>query len=153
MKDTTLSQHRMTAVERAIALRGVEAFQGVPMNQLAYVAAAATEEWFEDGECLFRQGEPPGSLFVILDGRVRLERDGETFGDAGPGEALGTWSLFDDHPRRATATSEGNTRALALDRDDFYDVLSEHVEIARSLVQDLVRKLMKLTGLDVEDTQ
>ena len=107
----------MTAVRRAIALRDVEAFRSVPMDQLAQIAAAAREEWMPAGGVLFREGEPPGALYVILQGRVRLERQGEVFGQAKGGEPLGTWSLFDDHPRRATATCDGDTRVLALDRD------------------------------------
>ena len=34
---------------------------------------------------------------------------------------------------------------LVLDRDDFYEVLAEHVEITRSLVQDLVKRLLDIT--------
>lgn len=141
----------MTAVERAIALRNVDAFRGVPMEQLAHLAAVAREATYPRGDVLFRQGEPPGSLIVILEGRVLLEKDGQTFAEAGAGEPLGTWSLFDDRPRRAGATVAQDARVLLLDRDDFYDVLSEHVEIAKCLVQDLVRKLVELTGLEQED--
>jgi CRP-like cAMP-binding protein len=142
----------MTAVERAIALRNVEAFRRVPMEQLAYLAAAAREEWYPAGSYIFREGEPPGGLVVILEGKIHLERKSLIFGEAGAGEPLGTWSLFDDRPRRAGAKVAGDARVLILDRDDFYEVLSEHVEIARSLVTDLVRKLLDLTGLGDEET-
>jgi len=142
----------MTAVERAIALRHVEAFRAVPIEQLARVAAVAREETRVEGDVLFREGEPPGALFVILEGRVGLERGGERFGHAGAGEALGTWSLFEDEPRRATARIEQDARVLVLEREDFYEVLADHVELTRSLVQHLVRRLMELTGLAGEET-
>jgi CRP/FNR family transcriptional regulator len=135
----------MTVVERAIALRKVEAFSGVPIDQLAYIAAAAREVGFPAGDLLFMEGEPPLSLFVMLEGRVRLEKDGKTFGEAVAGEPLGTWSIFDDHPRRATAQVVEDARVLVLDREDFYEVIAEHVDITRSLVQDLVRRLIALT--------
>lgn len=138
----------MTTVERAIALRGVEAFRGVPLDELARVAAVAREERREGGAYLFREGESPGSLFVILDGEVCLERGGVSFARAGAGEPLGTWSLFDDHPRRASARVERETRLLVLDREDFYEALADNVEITRSLVQDLVRRLIEMSGLD-----
>lgn len=151
MSPTDDGTRSMTAVERAIALRNVDAFRGVPMEQLAHLAGVAREATYPKGDYLFREGEPPGSLIVILEGKVALEKNGQTFGEAGAGEPLGTWSLFDDRPRRAGARVEEDARVLLLDRDDFYDVLSEHVEIAKCLVQDLVRKLVELTGLDQED--
>jgi len=140
----------MTAVRRAIALRDVEAFRSVPMDQLAQIAAAAREEWMPAGGVLFREGEPPGALYVILQGRVRLERQGEVFGQAKGGEPLGTWSLFDDHPRKATATVEEDAQLLVLGRDEFYEVLTDNVQITKSLVQDLVARLLELTGLNIE---
>lgn len=150
---TTPSENscQLTPVERAIALRKIEAFRRVPMEQLAHLAAATVEHTYPEGYTLFREGEPPGSLYVILEGRITLVRQQKVFGVAEAGEALGTWSLFDEHPRKAEARVECETRVLVLDRDDFYTVLSEHVEITRSLVQDLVRRLLELTGLDREE--
>ena len=134
---------RMTGVERAIALRGVEAFRSVPMNELAHVAAVAREEGRSVGQVLFREGEAPGGLLVVLSGTVRLERGGATDGEAKAGETLGTWSLFDDRPRRATAVAATDVRLLVLDRDEFFDVLSERIEIVRSLFRNLVRRLVE----------
>jgi CRP-like cAMP-binding protein len=146
MKPDLPPSRPMTTVERAISLRGVDAFRGVPMEQLAHVAAVSREERFTEGCLLFEEGNPPGGLYVILDGRVRLDRGGVPFGEAVAGEALGTWSLFDDHPRRATAVVVDEARVLVLERHDFYEVLAEHAEITRSLVQDLVARLLELSG-------
>jgi CRP-like cAMP-binding protein len=35
---------------------------------------------------------------------------------------------------------------LAIDREDFFDVLAEHSEISRSLMRDLVGRLRTLAG-------
>jgi len=143
----------MTVVERAVALRNVEAFRAVPMDQLAHVAAVAREEHHAAGAVLFSEGDPPESLFVVLSGKIRLLRRGKGFGEAQPGEPLGTWSLFIDHPRRATAEVLEDSRLLVLDREEFYEVLAEQVEVTRSMVQDLVGRLLELTGLSGEKTE
>jgi len=148
MRDQDESGPLMTAVERAIALRSVKAFRGVPMEQLAHVAAVAREQSYPEGSMLFDEGELPRSLIVILDGKVQLERNGSVFAEAVAGEPLGTWSLFDDRPLKAGARVAEPTRALVLDREDFYDVLAEHVEITKGLVQDLVRTVVALAGPD-----
>jgi CRP/FNR family transcriptional regulator len=141
----------LTAVERAITLRRVEAFRRVPMAQLAQVAAVAVERRVAAGEPLFREGDPAGSLYVILSGKVGLERKGRRLGEALPGDALGAWSLFEDHPRRATATALAEVRLLVIERDDFYEMLADHIEVTRSLIQHLVGRLMELTGLEDGD--
>ena len=143
----------LTTVERAIALREVDAFRGVPMEQLTHIASVARDEWYPADTLLFKEGDPPGSLYVILEGRIQLRRGGEVAAEAVPHEPLGVWSLFDEHPRRATAAVVEDTRLIVLERDDFYDVLSEHVELTRSLVQDLVQRLIELTGLATKETQ
>jgi CRP-like cAMP-binding protein len=143
----------MTAVERAIALREVEAFRSVPMEQLAHVAAASREERFAEGSVFFREGDPPGGLLVVLEGAVRLERGGKVLGEAVAGETLGAWSLFDEHRRRATAMAARDTRVLILEREAFYEVLSEHVEIVKSMFRDLVHRLLALAGPADEETR
>ncbi|UCF66916.1 MAG: cyclic nucleotide-binding domain-containing protein [Acidobacteriota bacterium] len=137
----------MTLVERALALRSVDAFRAVTVDQLSHVATVSREQQLAAGSVLFREGDPPGDLFVILDGRVRLEQNGAVVAVAHAGEALGTWSLFDEHRRRATAVADEDAHLLVLDRQEFYDVLSEHIDIVKSLVQDLVERLLSVAGV------
>jgi CRP-like cAMP-binding protein len=152
MSASEAPRQRMTVVERAVALRNVEAFRSVPIDQLAHVAEVAEEKFFPLGSVLFREGDPPLSLFVLLDGRIRLERRGKVFGEAVAGEPLGTWSMFIDNPRRATAEVVEQARMLVLDRDEFFEVLAEQVEVTRSLVKDLVSRLIELAGLSEEES-
>ena len=142
--------NEMTVLEKAIALRELDLFEAVSAEQLAHVAAVSREARIEAGETLFAEGEPPGSLYIILDGTIELERQGRSLGAAGEGEPLGTWSLFDDRPRQATARAGQTARLLIVDREEFYDVLAQHVEITRSLVQHLVRRLLSLTEIREE---
>jgi AAA family ATP:ADP antiporter len=136
----------MTLLDRAVALRGVDAFRGVTTDQLALIAAIAHERVLPEGSLLFDEGAPPDSLFVVLDGSVALTRQGAPMGTVGGGEALGTWSLLDDEPRSARAIAAAPVRVLAIDREDFFDVLAEHSEISRSLMRDLVGRLRTLAG-------
>lgn len=143
--DRLTSSRPLTPVEKTMALHRLDAFRAVPLEHLSHLGIACREEWYGEGATLFRQGDPPGALYAVLLGRVRLVRDGATFAEAGEGEALGTWSLFDDHPRRASAEVAAGVRALVLERDDFWQIMADRPEIARSLVADLVRRLTVLT--------
>lgn len=137
----------MTVVEKVVALQGVEVFRETPPEQLAQVASVAREVTFPVDSVLCKQDEPPGDLFVLLDGKVALERDGGSVGELGRGDALGTWGLFEDEPWTFTARTLEETRTLRIDRWGFEEVLDEHPEIARSLIQQLIRRLRKLAGV------
>jgi CRP-like cAMP-binding protein len=85
-------------------------------------------------------------MYLVLEGRVRLHRDSLEVTVAGPGDAFGTWALFDDEPRVVTATALEETRLLRIDKEDFIDLLAENVQITQGVLKALARRLHSLIG-------
>lgn len=54
---------------------------------------------------LIRQGEPGGSLFVLLDGVVAITVDGELLAELGPGAVLGERAVLESGVRTSTVTA------------------------------------------------
>jgi CRP-like cAMP-binding protein len=78
----------------------------------------------DDGEVLFRRGDPGDALYLIDAGRVRIftldEQNNEiTLNTLGPGETFGELALLDERPRSAGAAAIGSTRLRRLRREDF----------------------------------
>jgi len=71
--------------------------------QLMRGAAKPRIRRFKPGSVLVRQGEPGTEIYLILDGVVRVERDGERLAEYGPGAMLGE-----------RAPLEGGTRTSSL---------------------------------------
>jgi HEAT repeat protein len=136
----------MTVVEKVVALQGVEVFKETPPEQLALIGSIAEEVQLPTGTELALQDDPPGDLYVVLEGKLSIFRDGKQLGTLGPGEALGTWALFEDEPQQVSATVAEETRALKIDRWGFDEAIDEHPEIARSLIRQLIRRLRTLAG-------
>jgi CRP-like cAMP-binding protein len=63
---------------------------------------------------------------------------------AGNMDAFGTWALFDDEPRVATAMASETSQILRLDKEEFIDLLADHVAITQSIMKTLAKKLRKL---------
>ncbi len=142
----------LSVLEKVIFLQNVDAFDAIPTEQLSYLAAIAEEVSFSPGEDIYKAEEPSDALYVVLDGKVRLHRDGEEITVAGSSEPFGTWALFDDTPRVATATAVEETRTLCVHRDDFLDLLSDHVRITEGVLKNLVARLRGLldrVGVDL----
>ncbi len=63
-----------------------------------------------------RKGDLAQEFFLIIDGRVRIERDGSTLATLGRGDFLGEIALLAEDRRTATAVSEGPSKLLVLTR-------------------------------------
>ncbi|MEE8577528.1 MAG: cyclic nucleotide-binding domain-containing protein, partial [candidate division Zixibacteria bacterium] len=62
----------LTVIEKVIFLQNVDVFDHVPTEQLAYLAAVAEEVTYEAGTDVFKEDDPSDSLYLILEGQVRL---------------------------------------------------------------------------------
>ena len=89
-------------------------------------------------------GKPLDALYVIVDGAVELSRNGEVLHTARQNDVLGAWALFDEDPMPVGARTVEDTRLLRIGRDDFYDLLSDNVEITAAVFSTLVKRFRKL---------
>jgi CRP-like cAMP-binding protein len=131
-------------VEKVIALEAVELLSSLTPDQLSRIALIAKEVKYPPGHLIFRPDQPIEALYVILEGAVEIGRNGETLHTARQNEVLGSWALFDDSPLPFTAKTSEDTVLLRISRDDFYDLLSDNIELATSIFSTLVRRFRKL---------
>ena len=139
IKDAVLS-----VIEKVIALQNVDIFGDVPSEQLSYLAAIAEEITAMEGDVLYREQDPADGLYLLLEGKVRLDRAGNEISLAGSGDAFGTWSLFDEEPRVVTATATEESSLLRIDREDFIDLLADHLQITQGVLKSMVKRLRGL---------
>src|SRR5258708_6341852 len=70
--------------------------------QLMHGAAKPTIERLPAGSTLVRQGDPGTDVYLILDGVIRVERDGESLAEYGPGALLGERAHLEGGTRTST---------------------------------------------------
>lgn len=138
--------HVLTVIEKVILLQDVDVFAEVPGEQLAVLASIALEERHLAGDVLYREGEAADALYLVLDGRVVLTQQGREITVAGAGEAFGTWALFDESPRLATAAAASDVTVLRIDREDFADILADHLPVAQGVLRTVARRLRGLAA-------
>ena len=135
----------LTVIEKVIALQNVDVFSEVSTEQLSHLAVIAEEITCEAEETLYQESDPPDAMYLVLEGRVRMHRNGIDVTIAELGDVFGTWSLFDDEPMVASATPMEFTRLLRIDKDNFIDLLGElgHSEYEAELTQQELRDLQR----------
>ncbi|MDH3215030.1 MAG: cyclic nucleotide-binding domain-containing protein [Candidatus Krumholzibacteria bacterium] len=134
----------LSIIEKVIFLQNVDVFAEIPSEQLSHLAAIAEELSFAKDEDIYKIDEPSDALYVVLEGKVRLHREGDEITTASASDPFGTWALFDDTARVATATAVEDARLLCIDREDFLDLLSDHVQITEGVLKTLVSRLRGL---------
>lgn len=112
-------------------------------------ALAGELEWIQlpSGEMLFNQGDPGNSLFILVQGRLRvfLEQDGKRIplGDVHRGETVGEMAIITGEPRSAAVYAIRHSTLALLRREAFERFIRTRpatmLAISRVLVQRLRR--------------
>jgi CRP-like cAMP-binding protein len=135
----------LTIIEKVIFLQDIEAFAEIPTEPLSHIASITEEIELEPGTTLIRQDEPAEAFYFVVEGKVRLDRDGREFMEAGEKQVIGTWSLFDNElPNIATAVILEPTRLLKIDREDFLGIVADYVEITQGIFKSLARRVRRV---------
>ena len=134
----------LTTVEKVIFLQDIDIFEFTTTENLAHIAAITDEIEFKKNKIIFTEGEFPDAMYMVIEGEVILTREKQEVMVAKHKEVFGAWALFDDEPRVATATTLEDTRLLKIDKEDFFDLLADHVEITQSILKVMVKRLRKL---------
>jgi CRP-like cAMP-binding protein len=67
------------------------------------------------GDVLVRQGQPGADIYLVLDGVIRVERDGEQLAEYGPGAMLGERAHLEGGLRTSTLAAVTPCRVAAVD--------------------------------------
>jgi CRP-like cAMP-binding protein len=137
----------MTIIERVLLLQGVDLFSNVTTQQLSFIAAIAEEIAVETGTVLYRENDAPDGLYVVISGAVVVSRNGDAIDRIGPNASFGVWALFDDQPRLTSAEVPETSRLLFVPREEFYEVLADHVDIVQSIFKQLVQRVRSLAAV------
>jgi CRP/FNR family transcriptional regulator, cyclic AMP receptor protein len=132
-------------MDKETALSKVGLFEGVAPKNLRGIAAIATERDFPAGGTIVTQGDSGVGLFMIISGKVRVEkRDGsgkvvET-AENGAGDVIGEMAVLDGAPRTATVYALEDTKCLALASWEFNAFMKTHPEVALDILPVIVKR-------------
>lgn len=122
-------------------LRRVPLFARCSGGSMDLISRLADEVDVPDGYVLMRQGDRGREFFMIVDGRVRIERDGVTLNTLGPGDYLGEIALLDEGPRTATAVAEGPARLFVITHQGFNSLLDSSADIRTAILESVAARL------------
>lgn len=104
---------------------------------------------------IFHEGDPGGSLLIILSGQIKISTIAPNGKECvlaflGPGDVVGELTLLDGGARTATAQTIEASRILELSRNAFVSVLEQNPPAALKVIEILCKRL-RATSQMVED--
>lgn len=130
----------------AICLHDLPIFEGLDSEDFASVCLTAAKQKLEKGECLFHQGDPSETLYLIKEGTVKLvqytEEGREIILDVvGRGEVLGETALFQQQKHFASAIALEMVKVCSISLNQFEQLIMAKPAIAMKIIANLGQKL------------
>lgn len=136
----------LTSVERLLFVRAVPIFQELRDDFLVRLASVMEELSFPANHTIFTQGEEGRSLYIIVEGSVRVHIGDRDLAKQAKGGFFGEMSLFDAEPRSASVTTLENCECLVLTQLQLYDAIDETPGIAINIIRLLSRRIRELNS-------
>lgn len=130
----------MAHIEMMVFLQGVDLFAHCNADQVLRLAAIASENTFAKSDEVFRKGDAPDALYCVVEGRVRLGGDGDGGTIVGSRGRFGVLDILSGRPRSGNAVAQTDTRLLTIEAEDFFDLLSNNIDIVKALFRTVVSK-------------
>jgi CRP/FNR family transcriptional regulator, cyclic AMP receptor protein len=137
----------MPAVE---LLEQAPIFAGVERQELEHLARAAKEIDVPVGTELTHEGRYEGYVFVVISGKVGIERDGRTVDTIGAGDFFGEIAAIDGGPRTATARALEDSRLLTVSHEPFHKVLDASPKLRTAVMEAMERRLGRMDAEGAE---
>ena len=130
-----------STLEKTIILKSVDLFKSIPAENLSRVAQITDEVSYDANNSIFAEGDYGDSLFIVVDGNVRIHKGNQELAMLGKGTCLGEMALLDDEPRSADATVTEDSTLFKIEQEGFYEVMGSQSDIMEGIIKLLTGRL------------
>jgi CRP/FNR family transcriptional regulator, cyclic AMP receptor protein len=113
--------------------------EGADFRDMARALGAVVN--YQAGATVFREGDAPSHMYMLLSGIVETSRHGKVIEQITPGNALGIVALLDDEPRTITALALQNCELAIIDRKRFRYMVEAVPNFVWYVMSELVGRL------------
>jgi CRP/FNR family cyclic AMP-dependent transcriptional regulator len=125
-------------------LHSIPLFARISRSDLEMLGKLADEVELPAGKVLMREGESGSEMFIVADGRIRVEHDGKTIAELGPGDWLGEMAILSEGTRTATATTIEPTRAFVVGHREFHSLMDRMPSVRTSVLECVAERIKRL---------
>ena len=135
------AEEAVEAQSRMEALRKIPLFRHLTYKEQTAVLSIATTRTFPAGREIVIEGQPGEELFVVIRGRVVIEKNGVEIAELRAGGHFGEMGLIDNAPRSATVRATEPTRTMVISRPDLMSLMKRESILAVKMLWSFVQVL------------
>ncbi len=133
-------------------LKKFSLFYAVSDELLTKMGELGIEKTFKKDECIFSEGEQPGLMGLIIEGRIKVVKHSPEGKDViiriiEKGQIFGEVAVFDNRPYPASAVAMECTRTFILGRNKLIKLINDEPQVALDIISDLGRKLRDMLAI------
>ena len=140
-------RNEMTELKKG--LRQVPFLESLEDSQIDSLVTIGKRVPLNNGELLFRKGDPGHSMYLILEGRIQIYMESSD-GQAAvlhvldSGQFLGEMALLDGGARSANALTLSPCEVFVLERASFLNLITTYPELLTQLLSALTERLRRI---------
>jgi CRP-like cAMP-binding protein len=131
----------LARIETVVFLQSVDFFSACTAEEVLRLASIARERQAGAGEQLFQARDRAETLYCLVHGDVEITAAGGSTVRVGPLQTLGLVDILSGRLRTGTAVATVPTLLLEIDAEDFFDLLSNNIEMVKSLFRHLIQQI------------
>jgi len=144
----------MDIYENAEQLKKIPLLSGSSKSQLKLLAFCSEAISFNPGEVLFKLGDIPDCVYVVLEGEVDIIWDKDPkftihLATLGENTLLGEIGVFLNKPRNSSIVAKDKVRTLKIPADRFIKLMTESPETALAVMRQLSKKFTETNKIAV----
>ena len=122
-------------------LASIPLFSKLSTRQLRRLLKGSSQDSYDAGTMIVREGSRSTSLFIVVEGKARIERDGREVGRVGPGEFFGEIAMIDGRVRSASVIAETSITCVVVPRDALQKLVMNEPAASWTLLEALAARL------------
>lgn len=138
--------HRVPSAADPTDLSDVPLLMALPDEARHRLERAARLVEVPAGTLLIREGDPPGSAFVVRRGRLEVEVAGRVVRELGAGEVIGEIALLTGEQRSAAVRARRDSTVIEIPRDAFETMLHTDPGATRVVLRQVADRLRTAGG-------
>jgi MFS family permease len=114
--------------QQVALLRGIPIFAPLPEATVEHLGSRLAPMHVAAGTTVIREGDRGDRFYIVSEGGLEAQVDGQPARELGPGSYFGEIALLRDVPRTATVTAREDSELFALEREDFIAAVTGHAD-------------------------